>query len=143
MIARSADLDLLIKFETCWDHCSLESKVTSKTFMLGPVLMSIPPYWRPLFAPGQWFDHPCYKKSINTNWSQKTKKFFKKFLYMTPEPYFVEHCPIIQGDYNGCCLCTMTYYYVCDCCHDVRSGLTGRSRMTYNGFSTNPPSPNQ
>ena len=22
------------------------------------------------------------------------------------EDYFNQHCPIAQGDYNGCCLCT-------------------------------------
>merc|ERR1712150_116687 len=35
------------------------------------------------------------------------------------EDYFVEHCPIQRGDYNGCCLCTQYYYYSCDCCKDV------------------------
>jgi len=35
------------------------------------------------------------------------------------EEYFVENCPIQRGDYNGCCLCTQTYYYGCDCCRDV------------------------
>merc|ERR1719210_1034966 len=35
------------------------------------------------------------------------------------EEYFVEHCPIERGDYNGCCLCTQYYYYGCECCRDV------------------------
>lgn len=30
----------------------------------------------------------------------------EKFNCADIEDYFVTHCPILRGDYNGCCLCT-------------------------------------
>ena len=33
--------------------------------------------------------------------------------------YFADHCPVSRDDYAGCCLCTRTYYYGCDCCADI------------------------
>ena len=29
------------------------------------------------------------------------------------EDYFKENCPILDGDVNGCCLCTKYHYYHC------------------------------
>jgi hypothetical protein len=35
------------------------------------------------------------------------------------EPYLLEHNPIRFGDFNGCCLCTQTYFYGCESCRNV------------------------
>jgi hypothetical protein len=34
------------------------------------------------------------------------------------EPYLLDHIPIRVGDFNGCCLCTQTYFYGCESCRD-------------------------
>jgi hypothetical protein len=35
------------------------------------------------------------------------------------EPYLLDHNPIRFGDFNGCCLCTQTYFYGCESCKNV------------------------